>query len=333
VGLLATAAYAVAGKIVNPPAGVAVAGGSLTLELTDPLPDGQTEITVPVDQQGGFEVPPTVDQKKLKTCRYKDSKGDTHLLPCGVLFFGGGGAGTAVATAPAGEFASMFGTWVPRIDATLAAGFAFGLSDTDGFSKSPFNRTTKSVDHLSGAAYSFTVRGFLPYKPLPKTSLWLFGQYDYFDNVKGTGGKGDHHIPTPGEETEFTNQVKQSFGFGIGENFQIGDGFYIGAKQGGAVVWQTLTGHTDETGGGGKVETFRQDSTNLVPLLGLWVSKQLGDSPVSFVVGSDWRYLPSGGVDGRSSLSFPYHFEREGQWMMNVYGGFNIPLFDTGRTW
>ena len=101
IGVFTTDAFAVAGKFTSAPPGAALSGGSLTLELEAPV-DGKTEITVPVSQQGEFDVPAGVEERKTKRCRYTNDKGETATFPCGAYLALGGGAASTAATSGKG---------------------------------------------------------------------------------------------------------------------------------------------------------------------------------------------------------------------------------------
>jgi hypothetical protein len=159
IGLTATQAFAVAGKFISAPEGVALSGGNLTLELEEPV-DGKTEITVPVSQ-GKFNVPDGVDENKSQRCRYKNEKGEeTGWFRCeGYLVFGSGMAAASGGGMAGGLMGGLFGTG--GLEFVIGGGgvTAFG-GGNDGTSASSVSSSTTSGNSLVGSSLNLQLRAF-----------------------------------------------------------------------------------------------------------------------------------------------------------------------------
>lgn len=316
----ATEAFAVAGKFVSAPPGVALSKGELTLELNEPV-NGQNEVTVKVNEQGEFTTPPGVEQDNVKNCRYRNDKGEATSFRCaGYLAFGAAAAGAGITSATLGLF-------VPgSTELIIGGGWGTGIGATGGTSRSNFATTSGKGEHLGGGAVNILVRSFFPVQPLGiKTGAFM--EFDGFFGADGTSGIGVHHLNPAADDTRVIRKVHRAFGFGLTQVVPVGGGFFLDFQQGFAVVQQSIEGITDQSSGGGPVERFRRDFTTISPKLGASIEYQLPNWPVRVRLASEFIYLSGAGVNGFANFSnSPFAFSSRGQWFATNTFGLVIPL-------
>ena len=326
VGLQARDAFAVAGKMTSAPPGVtALSGGTLTLELEEPV-DGKTEFTVPVNQQGEFTTPAGVEERNINRCRYTNDKGETAFFRCGGYLAFGGGVGAAATTGVAAATGSMVYSFLGSTEAIVSGGFVTGIGSTGGNARSNFADTSGKGDHLGGSSFNILLRSFVPFQPLG-IKLGGFFEYDEFFGADGTGGVGVHHLNPTANDTRTIRKAHRAFGFGITQVVPVGSGFSLDFQQGIAFVRQSIEGVTDQSSGGGPTERFRKEFTSVAPKLGLSIEYQLPNIPLRFRIASEFIYLPSAGVGGFANFSgSPFAFSSRGQWLATNTAGFVVPL-------
>jgi hypothetical protein len=320
IAIPATDAFAVAGKFTSAPPGAALSGGELTLELNEPV-NGQSAVTVPVNERGEFTTPPGVEQDNIKNCRYRNDKGETTSFRCGgYLAFGGAAAGAGMAS-------TTWGLFVPgSTELIIGGGWGTGIGATAGTSRSNFATTSGKGEHLGGGAVNILVRSFFPVQPLGiKTGAFM--EFDGFFEADGTSGIGVHHLNPSADDTRVIRKVHRAFGFGLTQVVPVGAGFFLDFQQGFAVVQQSIEGITDQSSGGGPTERFRRDFTTISPKLGASIEYQLPNWPIRVRLASEFIYLSSAGVNGFANFSnSPFAFSSRGQWFATNTFGLVIPL-------
>jgi hypothetical protein len=295
IAIPATDAFAVAGKFTSAPPGAALSGVN-----------GQSAVTVPVNERGEFTTPPGVEQDNIKNCRYRNDKGETTSFRCGgYLAFGGAAAGAGMAS-------TTWGLFVPgSTELIIGGGWGTGIGATAGTSRSNFATTSGKGEHLGGGAVNILVRSFFPVQPLGiKTGAFM--EFDGFFEADGTSGIGVHHLNPSADDTKVV---------------PVGAGFFLDFQQGFAVVQQSIEGITDQSSGGGPTERFRRDFTTISPKLGASIEYQLPNWPIRVRLASEFIYLSSAGVNGFANFSnSPFAFSSRGQWFATNTFGLVIPL-------
>lgn len=313
VGLTATNVYAVAGKFTDSPPGAALSGGSLTLELGEPV-DGKTEITVSVTQQGEFAVPPGVDESNVRQCRYTNDKGETTSFRCGAyLAFGAGAAalGSAGSSWASVKDRSQHG-WT--FDALIALGGTTSLGGTDATTTANVNgaqRFNSGLNGLSGLTGSLMFRAHLPRNWTgPLGDVWGYFRWNEHSDRKATGAEGDVH-PTPGRDVSTQFRRGRDLEVGLGKSFttvchQDGACQYFGVHIGASFQQNKATVLWNESGGGGRDESASSKVWQTSLVTGAWYQfplSQLGTGwdMMSAVLGVDFRRIPNMSVNGQSS--------------------------------
>jgi hypothetical protein len=330
IAVTAEEALAVAGKITNAPPGVSLAGGSLTLELEEPLPDGRTEITVPVNQQGEFETPPQVDERKLRACRYTDADGKKHDLPCGWLFFGSGTAATAASSTQS----------LRRSNWTVDAIFSLGMTSSIGSKDATttggglaVGQGTSGLNGLGGLTGSLMIRAHLPLNLTRGLGdVWMFARYNQHFDRQGTGGAANLHAPVPGNESSTSLTRRRDFEVGVGKSFQTychqsGTGCQLVGIYAGASIQENQIRTTSNE----IVRTPNFENTSWKPSVVAGASYQIplgslgaGWNPFSVMFGADFRRVPCMSVSGTTILPATYRGETESFWEVTTWGGVGI---------
>jgi hypothetical protein len=335
VGLTATDAYAVAGKIVDAPPGVSLAGGSVELDVEQT--DGTTStVTFNVNAQGALEgeLPANMGPNNTKDCRYRGTDGRTRNIRCSALIFSSGNmtipysaiASTGTAVSGEASYAGVATGFLRLTEMGFSGTYATALGGTSGMSQSNFATTSGSGDHLNGTGFNFFMRTFLPFQP-HGIKLGGFFEFDQFFGLDGTSGAGVHHINPAQNDTNVVRTVRRAFGFGVTQVIPVGMGFSLDFHQGFAVVQQSIEGITDQSSGGGPTESFRKNFTTISPKLGASIEYQLPNWPISIRIASEFIYLPNAGLNGFANFSgSPFNFSSESQWMSINTAGIVIPL-------
>jgi hypothetical protein len=213
IAMSATDALAVAGKFTSAPPGVtALSGGSLTLELDQPV-DGKTEITVPVNQQGEFATPAGVDERNVKGCRYTNDKGETTSFRCGgYLAFGAGAAAVAMtgASSAAQPLGKLLGSTTLRFSGFGGYNMANDVGSVSGTAPPVSGNTFSKFDTTDGFTAGAGVDWVWP-------TGWVFGaHYQHLQQgIKGqTVTEFPNNTPRPliGGMTS-SNVVAFNFGY------------------------------------------------------------------------------------------------------------------------
>lgn len=315
VALAATNAHAVAGKFTGAPPGAVLSGGSLTLELEEPV-DGKTEITVPVSQQGEFDTPAGVDQQKAKRCRYTNDKGETTSFRCGAYLAFGGGA--AIAGTSGGQATSRLNRQIWRFDALFTAGgtTTLGSADASTTANVPGTRTASGgLSGLTGFTGGLMFRTHLPRAWTgPLGDLYGFFRWQEHAGRNGTGAEGDVH-PTAGNDVSTSFKRYRDLEFGLGKSFDIfcrpnGRCQQLGIHAGVSLQYNRATVAWNESGGGGRSESVSTEAWRTGFVTGATYQISLeeafgeGWAPFFALFGADFRYVPNMTVNGTSS-TFP----------------------------
>ena len=330
-----TDVFAVAGKIVDTPSGVSLAGGSVELDIGSS--DGSVRtFEFEVTDQGALkgDLPAEANKNNIKDCRYRGTDGKVRNIRCGALLFSGGSLTVPYsAISEAGGTVSA-GTGSGRVipgllrstDFVIGGAFITALGTTSGSSESNFANTSGEGNHLHGAGFNFLLRSFIPVQPAG-ISLGGFFEFDQFFGVDGTSGLGVHHLNPAVNDTNAIRTVRRAFGFGVTQVIPIGAGFWLDLQQGFAVVQQRVEGVTNQSSGGGPTEHFRNDFTHISPKLGASLEYQPYNLPFRIRIASEFIYLPTAGVTGFANFSgSPFHFSSENQWLTVTSAGIVIPL-------
>lgn len=312
IGFPTTDAFAVAGKMTSAPPGVALSGGSLTLELEEPLPDGKTEITVPVSQQGEFDVPAGVDEHKTKRCRYTNDKGETTTFRCGGYLAFGSGAVATTASGWASTTERATDSWT--FDALFAFGGSTSLGSTDATTTASVpgaQRFTSGLGGLAGATSTVMFRAHLPLKLTgPLGDVWGYFRWNEHINRSAAGGEGDVH-PAPGNDVSTSFKRGRDLEVGVGKSFSTfcRNGFcqYFGIHVGASFQQNEITVSWNEGGGGGGLaERVSNQVWQTSFVTGAWYQFPLANlgpdlDRLSAIFGVDFRRIPNMNVNGQSS--------------------------------
>ena len=332
VGVVATDAFAVAGKIVSPPPGVsALSGGELTLELGEPV-GGKTEIIVKLDAQGEFVTPPGVDQSNITRCRYKNDKGEeTGWFRCGgYLAFGGGTALSTSSTAAHGpsllhrlldsEIVIQGGYSITNgINSTSQGAFPGGATFLEG----------SGANNISAPSYNFMLQ-----HPFDRFRSMLGGgaPYVFLQGSKFHGLDADGGIGVSGtglDQTSLNREISAAFGGGVGFSYPLycydgirgGDKcFEIGAFVGGKGVRQRVSATADEAG---NLRSFRDCYTDVVPFGGLTATAPIVKG-IKLVFTYEIIAVYSRDLRGTSFFNNNYEYRSDGGTIHNLWGGVSI---------
>jgi hypothetical protein len=332
VGVMATDAFAVAGKIVSTPPGVsALSGGELTLELGEPV-GGKTEIIVRLDAQGEFVTPPGVEKSNITRCRYKNDKGEeTGWFRCGgYLAFEGGAALSTSSTAAHGpsllhrlldsELVIQGGYSITNgINSRSQGAFSGGATFLEG----------EGANTISAPSYNFMLQHpFDRFRSmLGGGAPYVFLQGSKFHGLDADGGIG---VSGTGMDRTFLNrEISAAFGGGVGFSypFYCYDGirggdkcFEIGAFVGGKGVRQRVSATADEAG---NLRSFQDCYTDVVPFGGLTAAAPIFKG-VKLVFTYEIIALYSRELRGTSFFSNAYDYRSDGGTIHNLWGGVSI---------
>ena len=332
VVVMATDAFAVAGKIVTTPPGVsALSGGELTLDLGDPV-GGKTEIIVQLDAQGEFVTPPGVEKSNITRCRYKNDKGEeTGWFHCGgYLAFGG-------EAAPATSSAAAHGASLPQrlLDTWLV--IQGGYSVTNGISSTsrgafPGGATFldgSGANDISAPSYNFMLQHpFDRFRSiLGGGAPYVFLQGSKFHGLDENGGFG---VSGSGlDRTSLNREISYAIGGGIGFSYPLycydgirgGDKcFEVGAFVGGKGVRQQVSATADEAG---NLRSFQDCFFDVVPFGGLTAAAPLFPG-VKFVFTYEIIALYSKDLSGTSFFGNTYNYSSDGGTLHNMWGGVSV---------
>jgi opacity protein-like surface antigen len=270
IGISATEAFAVAGKFTSAPPGVtALSGGSLTLELDQPV-DGKTEVTVPVNPQGEFATPAGVDERNVKGCRYTNDKGETSSFRCGgYLAFGAGTGAAAMAggSSAAQPLGKLLGSTTLRFSAFGGYNLANDVSDISGtgtFSGNNFSKFDTTNGFAAGAGIDWILQ-----------TGWIIGaHYQHLQQgIKGQTVIENGTTPRPliGGMTR-SNVVAFNFGYIWSDCWKLG-GKPVGLELGaGPVVGSTTFSSFEDSARGTRAATGYNARASLHYPLGHGVS-------------------------------------------------------------
>lgn len=337
IGLSYSDAFAVAGKITSPPPGVALSGGSLTLEFDEPLPDGKTEITVPVGPQGEINVPEGVDPNRSKRCRYTNDKGETVTFRCGGYFAMAGGALAATAGA-AGMAAPHRASLIHRLlDTELI--FQAGQSWTSGINSTSSGAPPGGAPFLQGSggseasqfSYNFMLRHlFDRFAPVLGGRPFVYFQGSAFNGFDGTGGSG---VSGTGlDRTALQRRISHAFGGGIGYTHPVycpngangGECFEAGIFVGAKAIRQELSASADEAG---NVRSFRTSFYQFVPSGGAILTAPGIWKGTKFVATYEVMGLNSAALAGSPSFfNNIYNYRSDGGLIHNLWFGLSFNL-------
>lgn len=332
IGLSATDVFAVAGKIVSTPEGVtAISRGELTLELEEPV-NNEKEITVRVNQQGEFETPPGVEERNIKSCRYKNEKGEmTPWFRCGAYLAFGGGAALATSSAAAHGASlpqRLLDTWLViqggysvtnGINSTSQGAFPGGATFLEG----------SGANSISAPSYNFMLQH--PFdrfrSKLGGGAPYVFVQGSKFHGLDADGGIG---VSGTGlDRTSLNREVSSAFGGGIGFSYPLycydgirgGDKcFEIGAFVGGKGVRQRVSATADEAG---NLRSFQDCYTDVVPFGGLTAAAPVLKG-IKLVFTYEIIALYSRDLRGTSFFGNTYDYRSDGGTIHNMWGGVSI---------
>lgn len=337
IGLSATDAFAVAGKMTGaPPGATALSGGSVTIELDEPV-HGQREFTSTVGPNGEVDFPAGVDPNKGSTCRYSDGKGNTVTFRCGGYFAMGGGAaaGASNVAAAAGKSVSFLkrlaDSWIDiQGGYSIPSGINSTSTGTSSFGGSPFLQGSGAND-MAGPSYNFSVRHPLDrFRPmLGGGAPYLFVQGSKFHGLEGTGGVG---VSSTGmDRASVTRELNYAVGGGIGFSFPVycldgirgGDQcFEAGGFVGGKVLRQRVSAVADEAG---NVRTFDDCFSDAVPFGGIMLGAPIVKG-VRLTFTWEAMAMYSRELGGQSFFNNDYRFRSDGGVNHNLWGGLSFNL-------
>lgn len=331
IGLLATDAFAVAGKMTGtPPGATAVAGGSVTIILDEPV-DGKTDFTSAVGQNGEVDFPPGVDPNGARTCRYTDETGKTVTFRCGGYFAMGGGMATAAASGWSSVQARSASNWTFDVIGSFGGTASLGSKDatTTGGGLAT-GQGTSGLSGLGGTTAGLMLRAHLPLKWTgPLGDVWAFVRGNYHFDREGKGGEANLHNPVPGNESSTSLKRGGEFEVGLGKSVetychQSGVGCqYIGVYIGVSIQRNTITVNSNEIV---RAPSFEHNAWKPSAVAGAWYSVPLGGigtgwDDYNLILGVDFRRVPCMTVNGASPLPATYQGKTDSFWEVTTWGG------------
>jgi hypothetical protein len=200
-------------------------------------------------------------------------------------------------------------------DAIISIGGTTSLGSTDATTTASVPGTqsfSSGLNGFSGPTGSLMFRAHLP-KSLtgPLGDLWGFFRWNEHFNRSATGGEGDAHVPTPGNDVSTTYTRLRDLEVGLGKSFQTFCNAvcqYFGVYAGASFQQNQISVNWNETGGGGLAQSSTSKTWQTSVVAGAWYQFPLAGlasgpqwEALSFILGIDFRRIPNMSVNGVSS--------------------------------
>ncbi|MCB9991975.1 MAG: hypothetical protein H6867_11515 [Rhodospirillales bacterium] len=171
-------------------------------------------------------------------------------------------------------------------------------------------------------------------RPPNLADIFFLASFGWLGDLDDSAAEGDLHAGTPGFDSYLSLEEDAYLRFMLGWTFMRSQQFELDAIGGIQGTDREITLHTDESGGGGRMEHFSNDEWSWDPVFGIQVRHQTnlkmfnsgrgkGAQLYGNITGTHMGSVATGGT---SSLGFTYAGEADSGWQTEASFGILFPF-------